>query len=114
MDPKATAWPCLAPHPEGVMLSVKVSPNAQKTGPQGLWNEKLRVRVQAPPVDGQANKALRQWAAKFFGLRFPRVELLRGEKSHEKLLLLRGLTPETAAIALAQIGGGATGPSATS
>lgn len=100
MERSESAWPCLAPHPEGVVLSVKISPNAAKTEAAGLWNGKLRVRVQSPPVEGKANKALRDWAAGIFGLRAQGVEILRGEKNPEKLLLLRGLTLELAGKAL--------------
>lgn len=82
--------PFLASHPQGVTLSLKVSPNATKTRAQGLWQGKLRLRVQAPPVDGKANDAIRKWAASAFGLRRRAVTILSGDKSSEKLLLLEG------------------------
>jgi hypothetical protein len=93
-------WPCLSPHREGVALSLKVIPNASNTQAGGLWQQKLRLRVQAPPVEGKANAAVIQWAARTFGIRKAGVELIRGEKGSEKLLLIRGMSLEAATAAL--------------
>lgn len=100
MESSGTRWRCVSPHPGGVALRVKVSPNASKTEAQGLREDRLRVRLQAPPVDGKANEALRTWAAKTFGLRARQVEILKGDRQTEKVLLLRGTTPDAASSVL--------------
>jgi uncharacterized protein (TIGR00251 family) len=87
-------WPCLAEHPEGVLLKLKVSPNASKNQIQGLWQDRLRVRIQAPPVEGKANAALRKWLSEIFDLRANDVVLLQGERGSIKSVLLRGLSVE--------------------
>ncbi len=84
-------WPCIAEYPEGVILSLKVSPNASKTEACGLWQDRLRLRVQAPPVEGKANEAIKKWAGKVFGIRAGSVEMLRGERGSMKQVLLRGI-----------------------
>lgn len=84
-------WPCLAVHQEGVTLSIKASPNAYRTEAQGLWQQKLRVRIQAPPVEGKANEALVKWVGRIFGIRRGRIELIHGARGNKKTLLLRGL-----------------------
>jgi uncharacterized protein len=49
----------------------------------------LRVRLQAPPVEGQANAALRRFLADAFGVPQSRVELRSGEQSRTKRLVIR-------------------------
>lgn len=90
-------WACLKAHQDGVVLLVRVSPNAAKTTAEGLRQDRLSLRVKAPPVEGKANEAVCAWVGKAFGLRPSRVRLLRGDKSREKDLLLEGLPPEAAA-----------------
>lgn len=94
------AWPCLGPHPEGVTLKLKVSPNASRTQAGGLWQDRLRLRVQAPPVEGKANGAIIQWACRTFGIRRQAIEMLQGARGSDKVLLMRGLTMHSAAAAL--------------
>lgn len=87
---------CFREHEEGVVLHVRVSPNAAKTKPEGLREDRLALRVKAPPVEGKANKEVLRWAAAAFGLRKSSVCLLRGEHAREKDLLLAGLDREKA------------------
>jgi uncharacterized protein YggU (UPF0235/DUF167 family) len=44
----------------------------------------LRVRVQAPPVDGRATEAVRRLLAGAFGVPVPTVALVSGERSRLK------------------------------
>lgn len=66
------------------MLSLAVSPQAKRTGADGLHDGALRLRLLAPPVDGKANDALLAWLAG--ELRVPRraVRLLHGATSRRK------------------------------
>lgn len=66
--------------------------------------EDLRVKVHAPPVEGRANLALRKWIAKKFDLRPARVTILRGKKSGHKVLLLEGITLDSAGRSLDNLG----------
>jgi uncharacterized protein (TIGR00251 family) len=61
-----------------------VSPNAKRTAADGLHDGCLRVRLNAPPVDGKANDALRAWLARELGLPQRGVTLLRGETGRRK------------------------------
>jgi uncharacterized protein len=101
MERPRVDWSCLAAHPEGVTLSLKVSPNASRTQAGGLWLNRLRLRVQAPPVEGKANAAVVRWAADTFGVRTQDVELIQGSRGGEKVLLIRGITLAAAGSALA-------------
>ncbi|MCE5230540.1 DUF167 domain-containing protein [bacterium] len=87
---------CLSPHAEGCVLRLRVTPGARRTTPEGILEGRLRLRVQAPPVEGKANEAVIAWAVKTFALRKSAVTLLRGDKSRQKDILLAGITAEAA------------------
>jgi hypothetical protein len=87
-------WPGVKSHPEGVVLRLRVTPQAARTELTGTRLDRLSVRVQAPPVEGKANAVLCRWLARTFGLKHSQVRLLRGERGREKDLLLEGATPE--------------------
>ena len=86
------AWPCLRTEITGsgkravarVILDTSVSPNAPRTEVVGWHDGALRLRLQAPPVDGSANDALRKWLARELGLPQSQVELLRGQTARRK------------------------------
>lgn len=73
-----------------VLVDVHVVPNAAKTQVVGLHGEAgqlaLRLRLQAPPVDGKANQALVKWLAGCLGVPQQAVTLARGESSRRKQL----------------------------
>jgi hypothetical protein len=89
-SPADAAWPCLTRGPAGELwLDVAVSPNARRTGVDGLHDGALRVRLVAPPVEGKANAALLAWLAGELGLPKRAVTLLRGECTRRKRLALQ-------------------------
>ncbi len=53
----------------------------------------LVLAVDAPPVDGKANEALRALLAEVAGVPRSRVELVRGATSKIKAFLVAGVTP---------------------
>ena len=87
---------------DGCVITVKATPRASKTELRGIENDCLRVRLQAPPVEGKANDALREFFAAAFKIPRRDVVLVAGETSRHKRLLLRGVP---AALATAQIMG---------
>ncbi|MHB8792093.1 MAG: DUF167 domain-containing protein [Thermoleophilia bacterium] len=80
--------------PEGTLLRVRLNPGARKSEIMGEAGGRLRIRLQAPPVEGKANRELARFVARELGLKKNRVTLISGEKSREKSLLLQGLSPE--------------------
>ena len=55
--------------------------------------EPLRVRIAAPPVEGKANAALREFLAKALGLPKSSVSLDKGDGSRLKTFLIPDGTP---------------------
>jgi hypothetical protein len=63
---------------------VVVTPNARRTGADGLHDGALRVRLAAPPVDGKANERLLGWLADELDLPRKAVQLVHGASSRRK------------------------------
>jgi len=73
---------------------LKVIPNASCDRVLGWVDGVLRVKLQAPPEDGRANRALIALLAKHFGVPKRSITLLSGEKSREKRVRIAGVDPE--------------------
>src|SRR5579871_5157864 len=90
----------LRPHARGCTLAVRVQPGAKKSAVLGILGEgedaSLKIAVQAPPIEGRANEALIAFVATRLDLPRNAVELLRGQSSRSKTLLICGLTPKAA------------------
>ena len=84
----------------GVTLAVRAQPGAKKTAITGVYGEgpaaQLKIAVHAPPLKGRANRALIAFLAETFGLPKNAVELVSGELSRSKVIMLRGVTAEKA------------------
>ncbi|MCM2278799.1 MAG: DUF167 family protein [Oligoflexia bacterium] len=81
---------------EGLVLHLYIQPKASKSAVQGLHGEppRLRVRVAAPPVEGEANEELLRFLKKTVRIAGARFELLRGSTSKTKDVLCTGATAE--------------------
>ena len=67
------------------ILSVRVLPNAKRTGIEGVWNNSaLKIALHAPAVDGKANKALIDFLADLLEIKKRDISILSGETSREK------------------------------
>lgn len=75
---------------DAILLDVHVVPRASKTAVVGLHDGRLKVALDAPPVDGAANAALLRFFADALSLRLRDVSLVRGEKGRQKTLAIRG------------------------
>ena len=78
----------------GVLLSVKLQPRASRNEIGQPLGGELRIKVTAPPVDAAANEALIRLLAEKLDCSRRQVELVRGQTSRHKTILLRGLTAE--------------------
>ncbi len=95
-------WPCLSPRGTGSLLLLAVSPNARRTGADGLHDGALRVRLAAPPVDGKANEQLLAWLAAELGCPRRGVQLVRGDSARRKAVAVE-LPPADLAAWLARV-----------
>jgi len=78
---------------DDLLMDVRVQPRASRSEFAGRHGERLRVRLNAPPVDGRANAALVEFIAAAFGLPRARVVIEHGRAGRDKRLRLRGVPP---------------------
>ena len=74
--------------PDGWLLTLHIQPGAKKSEVVGLHGDALKVRVASPPVDGKANEALVAFIADQLGLPKRAVQLVRGDTSRAKTVLV--------------------------
>ena len=77
-------------HPDGATVALRIVPRAPRTAFAGRYGDAIKLRVQAPPVEGAANDAVRDFMAARCGVNRGEVELLRGHRSRDKVVLVRG------------------------
>jgi uncharacterized protein (TIGR00251 family) len=79
-------------HTDHVRVEVYVVPRASRTAVLGLHDGRLKVSLDAPPVDGEANACLVSFFAK--ALKRPKrdIVLVRGDASRHKTLALHGVS----------------------
>ena len=75
---------------DGVQLTVKVQPRASRNEISEALGNELKIKVTAPPVDAAANQALIELLAEPLGCSRGKVELIRGQTSRHKTVLLHG------------------------
>lgn len=77
---------------EGVTFAVKVIPRAKRDEIVGIENDALKIRLNAPPVEGRANEALVKFLAQTLNIARANVEIVRGETSRNKVVRVRNMT----------------------
>ncbi len=87
IEPQRPWW---RPDGDDWLLAVRVQPGASRSEVVGEYGEQLRIRLQAPPVDGRANAALVAFVADQLGLPKAAVTVLRGQSSRSKVLRITG------------------------
>src|SRR5207247_3343545 len=87
----ATAKRVVGPH---VTLSLRVQPRASRNAVVGWTADSLNIRLAAPPVEGAANAACLTFLADLLDLPQSQLEILRGERSRNKVIRITGLTQE--------------------
>ncbi len=85
---------------EGVRLAVRVQPRAARSEIAGLFGDRIRIRLAAPPVDGAANDALVRFLAGALGVPPREVRIVAGLTSRSKTVIATGVSAEEAAARL--------------
>jgi uncharacterized protein len=62
----------------------------------GEYGDAIRIKIQAPAVDGKANEALLDFLADCLQLPSGSIELVTGQKSRDKTIAIMGLSVEEA------------------
>ena len=92
--PMTTIPPFLRPQKDGLALAVKLQPRASRNEIGEPLGDELKIKVTAPPVDAAANEALLRLLAERLDCPRGAVQLVRGQTSRHKTILIQGLLAE--------------------
>ena len=90
----------------GVFIDLRVIPRAGKSGLAGRRGDALLVRLNAPPVEGAANKELIELLAHELGVAKRAVTMISGERSRQKRVRVEGISVAIAEVRLGVNGAG--------
>jgi uncharacterized protein len=68
----------------GVLIDVHVQPRARFQRIAGVHGQRLKIQLTSPPVQGKANKELREFLAGVFGVSKSKVTVAKGDDSRIK------------------------------
>jgi len=74
----------------GATFRVKVQPGASKDEIVGVQGDALKIKINAPPAKGKANKALIDFLAKELAVKKSQIEILSGHTSRIKTIKVIG------------------------
>jgi uncharacterized protein len=93
----------LAAKDGGVTFAVRVQPRASKSGVAGELDGVLKVRLAAPPVEGEANEELIRLLAKIFAAPRRRIAILSGQTSKNKVVSVSGVSVDEVSRVLTEV-----------
>jgi uncharacterized protein (TIGR00251 family) len=79
---------------QGYVLRLTVVPGAQRTQVVGLYGDRLKVRLAAPPEKGAANQELIAFLARTLDLPKSSLKLTLGAQSRTKVVTVYDLSPD--------------------
>ncbi|MDR0931687.1 MAG: DUF167 domain-containing protein [Victivallales bacterium] len=80
---------------DGTLLSCRVQPGASRSGLAGAYGEeRIKIALSSPPVDGKANQELCRLLAEYCGVSKGAVEVIGGKVSRDKVVKIFGITPD--------------------
>ncbi|MCI0365407.1 MAG: DUF167 domain-containing protein [Phycisphaerales bacterium] len=75
-----------------LLLNVKAVPNASRDAIAGILDDRLKIRIAAPPEAGRANTSICRLLAKVLGVKASQIEIDGGHASAHKTLRIRNFT----------------------
>jgi uncharacterized protein len=81
---------------KGVTLRLRVIPGARRDEIAGWYGDAVKVRCQAPALDGRANESVIEFLAERLRVKRSDIELVQGERSRGKVVQISGLAAEEA------------------
>lgn len=67
-------------------LKVLVQPNSKKNEVVGIHGDAVKIKIKAPPVDGEANEILVMFLSKTLNIPRKNFQILHGRASKNKLV----------------------------
>ena len=90
--------------PTGVHIDILVQPRAARNKLGPVHDQRLKVAVTAPPVDGAANQSVAVFMAKKLSVSKGRVRVVAGQTSRRKTIHIEGVSASELRAALGALG----------
>lgn len=87
----------------GFRVHVYVQPDGRRSEILGEHDGQLKIRVQAPPVEGKANEEVEHFISEIFARPRKFVQIVKGQTSRRKVVEVLGLTVNAARLILKSI-----------
>ena len=75
---------------DGIFFKVRVQPKSSKNEVCGLYEDALKIKLTAPPIEGKANKALLNFIADCLGIKKSQLEIISGHTGRLKTIKVIG------------------------
>ena len=72
-----------------LLLQLYVQPKASRDQIVGLHGDAIKIAITAPPVEGKANSHIQKLLATLFAVSKSQVELVKGDISRHKQVLIK-------------------------
>lgn len=92
-------------HPQGCVICFEIVPGCSRLAvPSGYnpWRRSLEAHLTEEPIKGRANRQLMEQLARILGISEQKIELMSGQRSTKKTILVKGMGREEAWAVLAQ------------
>jgi uncharacterized protein (TIGR00251 family) len=87
----------------GILFHVLVLPRSAKCSIVGIQGDALKIRITAPPVEGQANQECIRFLSDKLGVKKHQITIAGGHKSKKKIVSIEGLKSKDVMTTLASI-----------
>jgi len=77
-----------------IFVNVKVQPRASKNEVCGIYGDRIKIKLTAPPVEGEANEKLREFLAEKLEINRGCIEIITGHRGKNKLIKVVGIKKE--------------------
>jgi len=75
----------------GIIIHIRVVPRSAKCEIAGIQDDAIKLKITAPPVEGQANTECVRFLADVLKVRKNQVTILSGHKSKKKTVSIEGI-----------------------
>ena len=84
----------------GAVFKIRVVPRASRSEVAGIQGDALKLRLNAPPVEGKANEECIRLLAEILGVRKAQVTIIAGHTARTKTIAVEGIRAEALAALL--------------
>ena len=89
---------------DGVVIQLAVKPKSKRNAIEGIHDGALKLAVTAAPEKGKANAAVVALLSSLLDIPKRDIQLIAGDKSRKKAVLIKGMGPEGLREILGNIG----------